>query len=73
MQKSHCQGIHFCARRKKEGFVEVVSTCNMNWKLPPVEANQWMEENMFPFYPPGDMKDGSKHDIHQQHRKKLTL
>jgi 2-oxoglutarate ferredoxin oxidoreductase subunit beta len=56
----------FTSAQEKKGtaFVEVVSTCNMNWKLPPVEANQWMEENMFPFYPPGDMKDGSKHDIH---------
>ncbi|MBO4535760.1 MAG: 2-oxoglutarate oxidoreductase, partial [Bacteroidales bacterium] len=33
------------------------STCNSGWKIPPVEANKWMEENMFPFYPLGDMKD----------------
>ena len=41
-------------------FVEVVSTCNMGWKLTPVDANKWMEENMFPFYPLGDLKDGEK-------------
>jgi 2-oxoglutarate ferredoxin oxidoreductase subunit beta len=35
----------------------VVSTCNSGWKISPVEANKWMEENMFPFYPLGDMKD----------------
>ncbi len=46
--------------KKGTSFVEIVSTCNMNWKMTPVEANQWMEENMFPFYPLGDMKDGSK-------------
>ena len=43
--------------KKGTSFVEVVSTCNSGWKISPVEANKWMEENMFPFYPLGDMKD----------------
>lgn len=37
-------------------LVEVVSTCSSGWKKTPVEANQWMEEHMFPFYPLGDLK-----------------
>ncbi|OPZ99217.1 MAG: 2-oxoglutarate oxidoreductase subunit KorB [Bacteroidetes bacterium ADurb.Bin408] len=37
-------------------FVEIVSNCPSNWKMSPVEANKWMEENMFPFYPLGDIK-----------------
>jgi 2-oxoglutarate ferredoxin oxidoreductase subunit beta len=37
-------------------FVEVVSNCNSGWKMTPVQANKWMEENMFPFYPLGDIK-----------------
>lgn len=37
-------------------FVEIVSNCNSGWKLTPVQANKWMEENMFPFYPLGDIK-----------------
>lgn len=37
-------------------FVEMVSSCNSGWKLSPVEANKWMEENMFPFYKLGDIK-----------------
>lgn len=37
-------------------MVEVVATCNSGWKLSPVEANRWMEENMFPHYPLGDIK-----------------
>ncbi len=41
-------------------FVEVVSTCSSGWKMTPVDANKWMEENMFPFYPLGDLKDGGK-------------
>ncbi len=37
-------------------FVEVVSNCPSGWKKSPVESNKWMEENMFPFYPLGDIK-----------------
>jgi 2-oxoglutarate ferredoxin oxidoreductase subunit beta len=38
-------------------FIEIVASCNSGWKLSPVAANQWMEENMFPEYPLGDLKD----------------
>ena len=41
-------------------MVEVVSTCNSGWKLSPVASNQWMAENMLPFYPLGDIKDVKK-------------
>lgn len=37
-------------------FIEIVSNCNSGWKMSPVQANKWMEENMFPFYPLGDIK-----------------
>lgn len=36
--------------------VEIVSTCNSGWKMSPDKANRWMVDNMFPFYPPGDLK-----------------
>jgi 2-oxoglutarate ferredoxin oxidoreductase subunit beta len=45
------------AQKKGTSFVEIVSACNSNWKMPPVDANKWMEDNMFPFYPLGDIKD----------------
>ena len=38
-------------------LVEVVSTCNSGWKLSPVASNEWLEQNMLPFYPLGDIKD----------------
>ncbi|MCX6257722.1 MAG: thiamine pyrophosphate-dependent enzyme [Bacteroidia bacterium] len=41
---------------KGVSFVEVVSNCNSGWKMTPNQANIWMEENMFPFYPLGDIK-----------------
>ncbi len=40
--------------------VEVVSTCNSGWKMSPAKANEWMVENMFPFYPLGDLKNNDK-------------
>ena len=37
-------------------MVEVISTCSSGWKMSPVEANKWLEENMLPYYPLGDIK-----------------
>jgi len=43
--------------KKGTSFVEVVSNCNSGWKMTPTDANKWMVDNMFPFYPLGDIKD----------------
>ena len=37
-------------------MVEVVASCNSGWKLSPVDANRWMEENVMPHYEMGDIK-----------------
>lgn len=37
-------------------FIEVVSNCPSGWKMTPLESNKWLEENMFPAYPLGDLK-----------------
>jgi 2-oxoglutarate ferredoxin oxidoreductase subunit beta len=41
---------------KGVSFIEIVSNCNSGWKMTPVAANKWMEENMFPYFPLGDLK-----------------
>jgi 2-oxoglutarate ferredoxin oxidoreductase subunit beta len=41
---------------KGTSFVEIVTSCNSGWKMTPLQANQWMEENMFPYYKLGDKK-----------------
>ena len=48
----------FANQQLKKGLslVEFVSNCNSGWKMEPVASNKWMEENMFPFYPLGDIK-----------------
>jgi len=37
-------------------FIEIVSNCNSGWKMKPTDANKWMEDTMFPYYPLGDIK-----------------
>lgn len=41
---------------KGVSLIEVVSNCNSGWKMAPVKANEWMEANMFPVFPLGDIK-----------------
>lgn len=42
---------------KGSSLVEIVSTCSSGWKMSPLKANEWLKENMFPYYPKGDLKD----------------
>ena len=48
--------------RLKKGlsFIEIVSNCNSGWKMTPIESNVWMEDNMFPYFPLGDIKVNGK-------------
>ena len=38
-------------------FVEVLSTCPTNWGMTPIAAQQWLKDNMVPYYPLGVIKD----------------
>ena len=42
--------------KKGTSFIEVVSNCNSGWKMTPTAANEWLEKNMLPMYPLGDIK-----------------
>lgn len=46
--------------KKGTQFIEIVSNCNSGWKMAPTKANEWMVDNMFPFYPLGDIKVDGK-------------
>ena len=37
-------------------FIEVLSNCPSGWKMTPLQANQWIVDNMYPMYPLGDIK-----------------
>jgi 2-oxoglutarate ferredoxin oxidoreductase subunit beta len=42
-----------------KGFslVEILSTCPTNWGMPPVEALDWLRDNMIPVFPLGVFKE----------------
>src|SRR5210317_2426814 len=46
--------------KKGVSFIEIVSNCNSGWKMTPNESNIWMEENMFKYFPLGDIKVDGK-------------
>jgi 2-oxoglutarate ferredoxin oxidoreductase subunit beta len=55
-KKAMRKAIQYQKLNKGTCFIEIVSNCPSNWKMTPVESNKWMEENMLPFYPLGDLK-----------------
>lgn len=38
-------------------IIEVVSTCPTNWGLSPIDALQWLRDNLLPYYPLGIYRD----------------
>ncbi|MBO4566843.1 MAG: 2-oxoglutarate oxidoreductase [Bacteroidales bacterium] len=56
-KKALRKAFEYSMQGKGSNLVEIVSTCNTNWRMSPDKANKWMEENMVPFYPLGDLKD----------------
>lgn len=50
----------FQAQIDRKGFalVEVLSTCPVNWRMQPIEALHWLEENMIPAFPLGEFVGG---------------
>jgi 2-oxoglutarate/2-oxoacid ferredoxin oxidoreductase subunit beta len=55
-KKAMRKAVQYQKLNKGTCFIEIVSNCPSGWKMTPVQANKWMEENMFPFYPLGDLK-----------------
>ena len=38
------------------GIVEILSTCPTNWGMTPVDSLKWVEDNMVPYYPLGNIR-----------------
>jgi 2-oxoglutarate ferredoxin oxidoreductase subunit beta len=56
LKKALIKSFQYQKEKKGTCFIEVVSNCPSGWKMSPVEANNWLEENMLPLYPLGDIK-----------------
>lgn len=55
-KKAIRQAFENSINKRGASLVEIVSTCAAGWKMSPEQANTWMAENMFPYYPLGDLK-----------------
>lgn len=44
-------------------FIEIIGNCPSNWKMTPVEANKFIDEEMVKTFPPGDIKLPPAEDI----------
>ena len=58
MKRKDFSNLKIEVQKEKKGlaFVEIVSNCNSGWKMEPVNSNEWMVDNMFPYFPIGDIK-----------------
>jgi len=56
LKKAIQLGFHYQTLNKGTCFIEVVSNCPSGWKMTPTEANKWLEVNMLPVFPLGDLK-----------------
>lgn len=56
LRKAFIRGFQYQKEKRGTCFIEVVSNCPSGWKMTPLQANKWLVENMFPLYPPGDIK-----------------
>ena len=48
-KKAIRKAFEYSMQGKGSNLVEIVSTCNTNWRMTPEQSNKWMEENMIPY------------------------
>jgi 2-oxoglutarate ferredoxin oxidoreductase subunit beta len=56
LKKALTKAFQYQKEKKGTCFIEVVSNCPSGWKMTPLQSNKWLEENMFPMFPPGEIK-----------------
>jgi 2-oxoglutarate/2-oxoacid ferredoxin oxidoreductase subunit beta len=55
-KKAIKQAFEYQLENRCYSFVELISTCPTNWGMTPVDAVQWAEDNLIPYYPLGVVK-----------------
>lgn len=55
-KKAILKGFQYQKLKKGLCIVEIVTNCPSNWKMTPLQSNKWLEENMLPVFPLGDIK-----------------
>jgi 2-oxoglutarate ferredoxin oxidoreductase subunit beta len=56
LKKAITKAFQYQDLKRGTSFIEVVSNCPSGWKITPVETVKYLEEQMFPMYPLGDLK-----------------
>ena len=56
LKKALLKAFEYQKQKKGTCFIEIVSNCPSGWKMTPVESIEYMEKEMFPAYPLGDLK-----------------
>lgn len=56
LTKAFKNAFEYQKQKKGTCFIEVVSNCPSGWKMSPVQSIDWIEKNMLPLYPLGDIK-----------------
>ena len=56
LKKAFIKSFNYQKEKKGTCFVEVVSNCPSGWKMTPVESIKYIESDMLPTYPLGDLK-----------------
>jgi len=60
-KKAIKKGLEYQVNGAGYSFIEVLSMCPTNWGITPVDATNWLKENMISYYPLGVFRDkGSK-------------
>ena len=55
-KKAIRKAFQYQAQGRCFSLVEVLSTCPTNWGMTPIEATQWVQDNMVPYFPLGELK-----------------
>ncbi len=56
LHRSFVRGFQYQKEKRGTVLIEIVSNCPSGWKMDPIDANAWLEQNMLPHYPLGDLK-----------------
>lgn len=62
-KKALMNGLKYQQLNKGTCFVEVVSNCPSNWKMTPLQTNDFIQNEMLKHFPLGDVKLPSQEDI----------
>jgi 2-oxoglutarate ferredoxin oxidoreductase subunit beta len=62
-KKAILNAFNYQKLNKGVSFIEIVGNCPSNWKMTPLQANDYVNSHMIKTFPLGDIKLPSKEDL----------